>query len=147
MVFKYCYVSLTIQLNISHLFTQLNDQTVLFLTIQFNINHLFALSLNVKSSIWPIDRTLSGATSPGQSGPGSNGNEGVLCIPQSSSITRTSPSDCLMSYPGHTWEGEGSYSSAEMQLTRLWTCRSEFTFTSHLCLWRKHKPITFFFFQ
>ena len=28
----------------------------------------------------------------------SNGNEGVLCIPQSSSITGTSPSDCLMSY-------------------------------------------------
>ena len=32
---------------------------------------------------------------------GSNGNEGVLCIPQSSSNTRTSPSDYLMSYPGH----------------------------------------------
>ena len=27
------------------------------------------------SPIWPIDRTLSGATTPGQSGPGSNGNE------------------------------------------------------------------------
>ena len=25
----------------------------------------------------------------------------VLCIPQSSSITGTSPSDCLVSYPGH----------------------------------------------
>ena len=36
---------------------------------------------------------LSGATTPGQSGPGSNGNEGVLCIPQSSSIAGTSPSD------------------------------------------------------
>ena len=29
-------------------YTQLNDQTVLFLTIQFSICHLFALSLNVK---------------------------------------------------------------------------------------------------
>ena len=29
------------------------------------------------SSIWPIDRTLSGATTPGQSGSASNGNEGV----------------------------------------------------------------------
>ena len=29
---KYCYVSLTIQLNISY-YTQLNDQTVLFQTI------------------------------------------------------------------------------------------------------------------
>ena len=45
--------------------------------------------------------TLSGATSPGQSGPGSNSNEGVLRIPQSSSITGTSPSDCLGSYRGH----------------------------------------------
>ena len=30
----------TIQLN-NHLFTHLNDQTVLFLTIQFNASHLF----------------------------------------------------------------------------------------------------------
>ena len=52
-------------------------------------------------SIWPIDRTLSGATTPGQSGPGSDGNEGVLSIPQSSSITEALPSDCLVSYPGH----------------------------------------------
>ena len=56
------------------------------------------------SSIWSIDRTLSGATIPGQSEPGSNGNEGVLCIPQGSSITETSPSDCLMSYPDTCWE-------------------------------------------
>ena len=39
------------------------------------------------SSILPIDRTLSGAITPGQSGPGSNGNEGVLYISKSSSIT------------------------------------------------------------
>ena len=58
-----------------------------------------------KSSIWPIDRTLSGATTLGLSGPGSDGNEGVLCIPQSSRITGASPSDCLMSYPGHSLEG------------------------------------------
>ena len=48
---------------------------------------------------------LSGATTLGQSGPGSNGNEGVLRIPQSPSITGTSPSDCLVSYPEHTLEG------------------------------------------
>ena len=57
---------------------------------------------------------LSGATTPGQSGPGSNGNEWVLRIPQSSSIAGTSPSDCLMSYPGHSL-GRGSYPSAEKQ--------------------------------
>ena len=33
------------------------------------------------SSIRPIDRTLSDATTSGQSGPGSYGNEGVPCIP------------------------------------------------------------------
>ena len=44
----YRYVSLAIQLDIIHLFTQLNGQTALFLTIQFNISHLFTHSLNVK---------------------------------------------------------------------------------------------------
>ena len=36
--------------------------------------------------------TLSGATTLGQSWPGSDGNKGLLRIPQSSSITGTSPS-------------------------------------------------------
>ena len=57
---------------------------------------------------------LSGATIPGQSVPRNNGNEGLFCIPQSPSIPGTSPSDCLMSYPGHLLVG-GSYSSAEKQ--------------------------------
>ena len=60
-----------------------------------------------------MDRTLSGATTPTQSGPGNNGNEGVLCIPQSSSITEASPLDYLVSYPEHSL-GK-SYSSAEKQ--------------------------------
>ena len=51
------------------------------------------------SSIWLTNRTISGATTQGQSGPGSNGSEGVLRIPQSSSITGASPSDFLESYP------------------------------------------------
>ena len=51
----------------------------------------------------------------GQSRPGSNGIEGVHHIPQSSSITGTSPSDCLASYLGHSLEGE-SYFFADMQL-------------------------------
>ena len=55
-------------------------QTVLIQTIQFSIDTLF-------SSIEPIDRALSCVTIPGQSAHGSNGNEGVLCIPQSSSLT------------------------------------------------------------
>ena len=48
------------------------------------------------SSIWPIDMTISGATTLGQSGPGSDGNEGVLLIPQSFSFTEASPSDSLV---------------------------------------------------
>ena len=58
--------------------------------------------------------TLSGVTTPSQSGPGSDGNEGVLRIPQSSSITGTSPSNCLVSYPGYSLGR--SYLSAELQL-------------------------------
>ena len=65
------------------------------------------------SFIWPLHMTLSGATIPCQSGPGCNGNKEVLHINQSSSITRVSPSDCFMSYPGHSLEEP--YSSAEMQ--------------------------------
>ena len=57
---------------------------------------------------------LSGATTPGQSGPGSDVNEGVLRIPQSDRITGTSPSDCLVSYLGQTL-GVGSYPSIEVQ--------------------------------
>ena len=46
------------------------------------------------SSIWPIDRTLSGATTPGQCGLVNNGNKGALHIPQISKAGS-------MSYPGH----------------------------------------------
>ena len=66
-----------------------------------------------KSSIWPTDRTLSGTTTPGQSGPGSVGNEGVLHIHQSSSITGALPLDFLVSYPRQSLEV--SYPPAETQ--------------------------------
>ena len=46
------------------------------------------------SFIWSIDETLRGTTTPDQSGPGSNVNEGVLHIPQSSK-TEASPSDAI----------------------------------------------------
>ena len=89
----------------SFVYTQLNNQTVLFRAIQFSISHLFALSLNVKQ----FYLTLSGAAISSQSSSESDGNERVLCIPQSSSL-----SDCLVSYLGQS-VGE-SYSSAKMQL-------------------------------
>ena len=46
------------------------------------------------------DRILSSAMTPGQSGPGNNGNEEVLHIPQSSRAG-ASPSNCLVSYAGY----------------------------------------------
>ena len=41
----------------------------------------------------------------GKRGTGSDGNEKVHHIPQSSSITEASPSDCLVSYPEHLLGG------------------------------------------
>ena len=86
--------------------TFLYTQIVLFQTIQFSKTTLFI-------SIWPTDRTLSCATTLGQSAPGSDSNKEVICILQSSSITGASQLDCLVSYPGHSL-GE-SYPSAEIQ--------------------------------
>ena len=73
------------------------------------------ICLHTFCSIWPTDRTLSGATTLGQSRPGSNSNEEVLHIPQISKA-RASPWDGLMSYPGHLLVWGESYPSAEMQL-------------------------------
>ena len=60
----------TIQFRVS---TVSMSKPVLFRAIQFSISTQF-------SSIWPIDRSLSGAATLGQSGLGSDG------IPQSSSF-------------------------------------------------------------
>ena len=80
------------------------SKTVLFQTIQFSISTQFS----------SIDKPLSCATSSRQSGPWSDGNERVLRIPQSSSITGASSSDCLVSYQDN--RQRGSYPFAEMQL-------------------------------
>ena len=81
----------------------LYEKSVLFQTIQFRMSTqfncqksyfqaiLFCISTQF-SSIWLIDRNLSGANTPNQSGLGSDGNEMVLRIPQNSSITGSSPS-------------------------------------------------------
>ena len=42
------------------------------------------LSKWLNSSIWPIDETVTGTITLGHSGPGRNGNEKVVHIPQSS---------------------------------------------------------------
>ena len=82
----------------SFVYTQLNDQTVLFQTIRFIINHLFTHGLS--RQFYFTHRTLYSAIPPGQSVPGSDGNEGVFRMSQSSSITGAAPSNGLMSYAG-----------------------------------------------
>ena len=62
---------------------------------------MLALSLNIKQ----FYLTLSGATTPGQSGPGSDGNEEVLRIPKSPSVTGASPLDCWVSDQEYSWRG------------------------------------------
>ena len=69
--------------------------------------------------IWSIDRTISGATTPGQNGPGSNDNGEVCCIFQSSNITGISPSDCLVSYLLE----RRFYPSEEMQFVHSTGCK------------------------
>ena len=87
--FKNCYLIPIIQINQSFVCIQLND-------------FKFRKWLNI--SIRHIDGTLTIITILGQSGPGSNSNEGVLHIPQSSR-TETLPSDGLVSYLDHSlWE-------------------------------------------
>ena len=72
---------------------------VLFQAAQFSISTQI-------SSISPLDiRTGSGATIPDQTGPRSDGNKGVLCIPKSSCITETSPSNCLVLYTEYSFVG------------------------------------------
>ena len=113
----------TIQFRIS---THFKCQTVLF--DQFNCQKHFYLSYSVYSnssnsnnsvlhkytvsSIKPIDRALSGATTPGQSGPVSDGMKRFAAFLQSSSIIGTLQSDCLVSYVGHSLVGGGSYPTA-----------------------------------
>ena len=108
------YSLLWYTVSIVFVYTQLNVKTVLIQTIQFSISIVSTsktvlfqvIQFNIRtqiSSIGPIDRTLLGATTLSQSGAGSNGNKGIVCIPQSSSITGTSPSDCLVSYQDTRW--------------------------------------------
>ena len=89
------------------LITFLNELELFFTHKKFQVllynNHNLTsvICLHTVCSIWTIDRTLSGTTDPGQSGPGSNSNKGVLYIPQISKAG-ASLSDCLMSYPRHS---------------------------------------------
>ena len=52
---------------------------------KFNLLCVFTIQMS-NSSIQPIDRTLSGATTLGQNEPGSNGSEGVLTFPKAPAL-------------------------------------------------------------
>ena len=62
---------------------QLNGPKVLLSNTNNSIKHVicFHTVKLLNSSIWPIDMTLTVTTTLGQSGPGSNSNEGVLHVP------------------------------------------------------------------
>ena len=64
-------------------------------------NLKLVICLHTVCSIWAMDKTLSGATTPDQSVPGNKSNEGLLHISQISKAG-DSPSDCLMSYLRHS---------------------------------------------
>ena len=89
--------------HLSFIYTQFSDQTVLFKTIQFSISQFS------NSSIWPIDRTLSDATTLVQSEPRSKGNEGILQVPLRSSIrfisvvSRTLVEGCITPLQWCSW--------------------------------------------
>ena len=58
--------------------------------------------ITLSGSIWPIDTTLSGATTLRQSGLGNDGKKGVLRISQNSSITGASNTGHTLLLGGHT---------------------------------------------
>ena len=74
------------------------SKLVLYLIVQLSVSTQF-------SSISPIDMILSGATTLGQSGPGSDGKKLVFHITLSYSITGTLLFHCLVSNTGHSLGG------------------------------------------
>ena len=70
---------------LTFVYTQWNGQTALFRTIRFNISYFFCTQFKISnSSFWTTERTLFGATTPGQNRSGNDDIEGVLSILQSS---------------------------------------------------------------
>ena len=75
------------------------------------------------SSILPLDRTLTGATSPSQNRPGSDCNKGVLRIPKSFSITEAPPADLFSVIARKHWEGY--HSTAPAYWTKYYSGRKK----------------------
>ena len=96
------------------------------MSIQFCFKQ-FSLAWVHFSSIWPIDRALSGANTPSQSGPENDGNEGVLGILQSSSTTGSLLSDWLVPYIGHSYPNAKKQSTAATAWTTNLAVSEEMT--------------------
>ena len=113
---KYCCFTNNSVKHQYFVYTLLDDQILPFQTIQFSMSRLLTVWMS-NSSIWPIDKNLSGATSPGQSGPGSNRKNRILHIRK---IFKggVSLSVSVMSYPGNSLGG-GFWPSSEMQSVYL----------------------------
>ena len=69
-----------------------------------------------------------------QGGPGSDSNDGMLRIPQSSSITGTAPSDYLLSYAGHSF-------GVDIPLQRFSHCILQPQPTSQTVSWYFHSVL------
>ena len=82
-------------------------KTVPFLAIQFSISMQF-------NFIYSLHRTLSGATSLGNSGPGSDGNEGYSAFPKTPALQE--PWHQIVRVISRTLVGGRSYPFAVMQL-------------------------------
>ena len=51
---------------------------------------------------------------------------GAMAIKGYSAFPKAPPSDCLMSYPEHSWDGVGaSYPSAKKQSMYSWQCNEK----------------------
>ena len=106
-----CITNNSIKLQ-SFVYTQLNNQTVLFLTIQFGMSFVCTQFKCQTCSIWPIDRTLSGATTPTWVDLGAMAMKGYSTFPKAKTLPE--PRHLTVSYCRHLFGGM-SYSSVEMK--------------------------------
>ena len=87
-----------------------------FQVLLYNSHNLTSvLSLHIVSSVWPIERKISGVTTSGHMGPGSNDNEAVFGdLGNTFHKSSTKPTYGLISYPRHLLGGRPT-PSEEMQ--------------------------------
>ena len=145
---KYCYVSLKIQLNISYLFALSFDgqsliiclHIIKWLNSSISNNSIYMSS----SSIWPIDRCYFSRPKWTREQWQWRGTH----IPQSSKAG-ASPSDCLISYPGHSLGGlihiyqpsaRAGYDTRSIFKRSLAGLNSEFSFSLTSCLTKAEEP-------